>query len=74
MSCSEKKLRRLEVASQSPKLARLQLYRLLSHSEARWQNELAAAGMSADGVPTSEWPAQPGAAGAAEQCSEVRSA
>lgn len=52
--CSEKKLRRLEVAAQSRKLQRLQLYRLLSHSEGRWASELAAAGLAADGTPLGE--------------------
>lgn len=50
---SEKKLRRLEIATNSPKLARLQLYRLLSHSESRWVSELASAGLTADGQPKS---------------------
>jgi hypothetical protein len=49
--CSEKKLRRLEIATNSPKLARLQLYRLLSHSESRWATELNSAGLTADGAP-----------------------
>jgi hypothetical protein len=49
--CSEKKLRRLEIANNSPKLARLQLYRLLSHSESRWASELSSAGLTPDGAP-----------------------
>jgi hypothetical protein len=48
---SEKKLRRLEIASGSPKLAKLPLYRLLSHSESRWVSELSSAGLTADGQP-----------------------
>jgi len=53
VSClSEKKLRRLEVATTSPKLARLQLYRLLSHSESRWLAELDMVGLNAEGQPT----------------------
>lgn len=44
---SEKKLRRLEAAAANRKLSRLQLYRILSHSEGRWANELAAAGAAA---------------------------
>ncbi|KAF6261618.1 hypothetical protein COO60DRAFT_742444 [Scenedesmus sp. NREL 46B-D3] len=46
---SEKKLRRLEVADQSQRLSRLPLFRLLSHSEGRWADELARAGVAADG-------------------------
>jgi hypothetical protein len=49
--CSEKKLRRLEIANPNPKLARLQLYRLLSHSESRWVTEMSSAGLNADGQP-----------------------
>lgn len=49
--CSEKKLRRLEIATNSPKLARLQLYRLLSHSESRWASELSSAGLTPEGAP-----------------------
>jgi hypothetical protein len=48
-TCSEKKLRRLEVANESKRLARLPLFRLLSHSEGRWADELARAGVAADG-------------------------
>jgi hypothetical protein len=48
---SEKKLRRLEIANTNPKLARLQLYRLLSHSESRWVTEMSSAGLNADGQP-----------------------
>ncbi|WIA11405.1 hypothetical protein OEZ85_011523 [Tetradesmus obliquus] len=44
---SEKKLRRLEVANGSPRLARLPLFRLLSHSEGRWADEVARAGGAA---------------------------
>jgi hypothetical protein len=46
---SEKKLRRLEVATISPKLSKLQLYRLLSHSESRWVGELSSAGLTPEG-------------------------
>eukprot|EP00775_Hariotina_reticulata_P005567 gene5567-5804_t len=42
---SEKKLRRLEIAAQSNRLSRAQLYRLLSYSEGRWASEAAAAGV-----------------------------
>lgn len=47
LHCSEKKLRRLEVANGSPRLARLPLFRLLSHSEGRWADEVARAGGAA---------------------------
>jgi hypothetical protein len=50
--CSEKKLRRLEVANGSKRLSRLPLFRLLSHSEGRWADELARAGVAADGTRT----------------------
>eukprot|EP00879_Flechtneria_rotunda_P010095 GHRR01010553.1.p1 GENE.GHRR01010553.1~~GHRR01010553.1.p1 ORF type:complete len:552 (+),score=265.30 GHRR01010553.1:262-1917(+) len=59
---SEKKLRRLEIAAQHKRLARLQLYRILSHSEGRWANEMASAGVTADGAGSqSQATAAPGA-------------
>lgn len=39
------------MATISPKLAKLQLYRLLSHSESRWLSELSSAGLTPEGQP-----------------------